>query len=58
MSAQTESSVAGKWEKYPANDERILHEAEKRVYQEFSQTLKIERKEIPQYIMERMAITV
>lgn len=44
--------------KYPANDERILHEAEKRVYQEFSQTLKIERKEIPQYIMERMEITV
>ncbi len=40
--------------KYPANDERILHEAERKIYQEFSHALKIKKEEIPQYIMNSM----
>ena len=44
--------------KYPANDERILHEAERKIYQEFSHALKIKKEEIPQYIMNKMAITI
>ena len=36
----------------------ILHEAERKIYQEFSHALKIKKEEIPQYIMNKMAITI
>lgn len=40
--------------KFPVVDERIMHEAERKVHQEFSYTLAISEKDVPRYIMEHI----
>lgn len=45
--------------KFPAADERIMHEAEKKIHQEFSQSLSIEEEEVPKFIIAQLSeITV
>lgn len=46
---------AGK--KFPAADERLMHEAEKKIHQEFSQSLSIQEEEVPKFITAQLSET-
>lgn len=47
---------AGK--KFPAADEKILHEAEKKIHQEFSQSLSIQEDEVPKFIIAHLGSVI
>ncbi len=40
--------------KFSASDERIMHDAEKKIFQEFSHSLKIQEEHVPEFIMTQL----
>lgn len=40
--------------KFPASDERMLHDAERKIHQEFSHALSIQEEEVPAFILSRL----